>query len=88
MERKEYIDRMQRAMMKSESKNFADEDLVEHDGIRYYPCGYVLSCDTKGNPTHTARLHDLKANSVVECQLDKVNVVAGRSKKDDEKKVY
>ena len=75
MERKEYIDRMQRALMKSESKNFADEDLVECDGIRYYPFGYILSFDTKGNPTHTVILHDLNANSVTNCPLDKVKEV-------------
>lgn len=45
--------------------------LVEYDGITYYPQTYQLSF-SKGEAVHTAILHDLKANSVMRCPLNKV----------------
>ncbi len=51
--------------------NIPDDCLVEYDGITYYPQSYKLSFD-KGNTVHTAILHDLKANSVRRCPLEKV----------------
>ena len=46
--------------------------LVEFKGLNYYPCAYKLSFDKNGNAVHTAILHDLKANSVVYCDLHKI----------------
>ena len=45
--------------------------IVEYDGINYYPQAYELSFD-KGETKHMAILHDLKANSVMRCPLDRV----------------
>lgn len=47
--------------------------IVEYDGIAYYPQAYELSFD-KGETKHIAVLHDLKANSVMRCPLDKVGL--------------
>ena len=51
--------------------NIPDDCLVEYDGITYYPQSYELSF-IKGNTIHTAIIHDLKANSVMCCPLEKV----------------
>ena len=45
---------------------------VRYDNIAYYPLGYMLTFDKCGQPIHTAILHDLKANSVLNCDLSKV----------------
>lgn len=41
--------------------------------IAFYPVGYKLTYTKEGKPLHTAILHDLKANSIVECDLSKVS---------------
>ena len=51
--------------------NVPDELKVIHNGIAYYPVSYELSFDN-GKPTHTAILHDLKANSIMNVDLGKV----------------
>ena len=52
-------------------ENVPDELKVIHNGIEYYPVSYKLSFDN-GKPTHTAILHDLKANSIMNADLEKV----------------
>ncbi len=52
-------------------ENVPDELKVIHNGIEYYPVSYELSFDN-GKPTHTAILHDLKANSIMNADLEKV----------------
>lgn len=52
-------------------ENVPDELKVIHNGIVYYPVSYELSFDN-GKPTHTAILHDLKANSITRADLGKV----------------
>ena len=52
-------------------ENVPDELKVIHNGIAYYPVSYELSFDN-GKPTHTAILHDLKANSIMNADLEKV----------------
>ena len=52
-------------------ENVPDELKVIHNGIEYYPTAYDLSFD-KGQPVHTAILHDLKANSIAHANLEKV----------------
>ena len=47
---------------------------VEYEGIKFYPIGYKLTYE-KGIPKHTAIVHDLNANSVLECDLSKVQRV-------------
>ena len=52
-------------------ENVPDELKVIHNGIAYYPVSYELSFDN-GKPTHTAILHDLEANSIMNVDLEKV----------------
>lgn len=52
-------------------ENVPNKLKVIHDGIAYYPISYELSFDN-GKPTHTAILHDLKANSIMNVDLEKV----------------
>ena len=52
-------------------ENVPDDLKVVHNGVVYYPVAYELSFD-KGQPTHTAILHDLKANAIIECNLERV----------------
>lgn len=47
--------------------------LVEYATSVFYPVGYKLTF-TNGKARHTAILHDLKANSEIECQLYKVKL--------------
>ena len=53
-------------------ENVPDELKVISNGIAYYPVAYELSFDDKGNVRHTAILHDLKANSIMNANLEKV----------------
>ena len=52
-------------------ENVPDELKVVYNGIAYYPVSYELSFDN-GKPTHTAILHDLQANSITRCDLERV----------------
>lgn len=52
-------------------ENVPDELKVIYNGIAYYPVSYELSFDN-GKPTHTAILHDLKANSITSADLERV----------------
>lgn len=52
-------------------RNIPPELLVMHDDIIYYPVDYKLTFD-KGIPIHRAVLHDLKANSQTEIDVEKV----------------
>ena len=47
------------------------ELLVVYNDITYYPEKYTLSFE-KGQPTHTAILHDLYANAITEAKLERV----------------
>lgn len=58
--------------------NVPQELLVEFKELNYYPCAYKLSFDKNGNVVHTAILHDLMANSVVQCDLHKVKKGVGK----------
>lgn len=52
-------------------QNVPDDLKVVHNGIAYYPISYKLSFDN-GRPTHTAVLHDLKANCIMNADLETV----------------
>lgn len=52
-------------------QNVPDDLKVVHNGIAYYPISYKLSFDN-GRPTHTAILHDLKANCIINANLETV----------------
>lgn len=76
MDRTEFLKMCQKvSMLKSGilgiKENVPDELKVVHNSIIYYPVAYELSFD-KGQPKHTAILHDLQANSITKCDLERV----------------
>lgn len=76
MERNIFLQMCQKvSMLKSGicgiKENVPNELKVIHNGIEYYPISYELSFDN-GQPTHTAILHDLKANSITNANLERV----------------
>ena len=76
MQRTEYLELCQKVSMLKNGicgikENVPDELKVIHNGIEYYPISYELSFD-RGQPVHTAILHDLKANSITNANLEKV----------------
>lgn len=52
--------------------NIPQDLLVIYDGTTYYPQAYEIRFD-KGKTKHVAILHDLKANSIIHCDLNKVD---------------
>ena len=52
-------------------ENVPDDLKVVHNGIVYYPVAYELSFEN-GKPTHTAILHDLRANAIIKVKLERV----------------
>lgn len=53
-------------------KGLFDALLVKYNDVVYYPVAYKLGFDGKGKPVHTAILHDLKTNTVINAELGKV----------------
>lgn len=77
MERKEYLEWCRDCAVLPQGmyhirRNVPDGRKVVFNGIPYYPQGYLLEFDERGATVHTAILHDLVANSVVRCPLQKV----------------
>lgn len=77
MERKRYLELCQRCAVLEDGvlgikKNVPEELCVVYDGTTYYPVAYRLSFDKAGRAAHTAVLHSLTANSMVEVELAKV----------------
>lgn len=77
MQRTEYLELCQKVSALKNGicgikENVTDELTVVYNGIKYYPVAYELSFDDKGNVRHTAILHDLKANSITNADLGKV----------------
>lgn len=66
MERKRYLELCQRNAVQPKSV------VVWLDGIGYYPIEYRLGFDKDGKSVHRAELHDMKANSVMNCPLEEV----------------
>lgn len=76
MDRTEFLQMCQKiSMLKSGicgvKENLPDDLKIIHNSIVYYPVAYELSFDN-GQPTHTAILHDLHANSITKCNLERV----------------
>ena len=79
MDRTEYLQLCQKvSMLKSGlcgiKENVPLELLVKYNNIVYYPQAYELSFEN-GKVKHTSVLHSLNANSVVYCDLKKVERV-------------
>ena len=53
-------------------ENVPDELLVDYMGINYYPIGYEITFDNKGNAKHKAILHDLNVSCVIYADLERV----------------
>lgn len=49
-----------------------DRCKVVFQNVPYYPVSYELSFDSEGKAVHRVVLHDLRANSITRCDLDKV----------------
>lgn len=76
MNRDEYLKMCQKVSVLSERicgiKDKVPIDLlVVYNDITYYPEKYTLSFD-KGQPIHTAILHDLYANAITQAKLERV----------------
>lgn len=76
MDRKLYLELCQKASVLKNGvcgikENVPDELTVLYNGIKYYPVAYELSFNN-GKPTHAAILHDLKANSIMNTDLERV----------------
>ena len=76
MQRTEYLELCQKVSVLPEricgiKDKVPVELLVVYNGITYYPEKYTLSFN-KGQPIHTAILHDLYANAITEAKLERV----------------
>lgn len=69
MERKRYLELCQRNAVQPKSV------VVWLDGIGYYPIEYRLGFDASGKTVHTAVLKDIKANSFINCDLERVRLL-------------
>lgn len=65
MDRKLYLELCQRQAMRGGV-------MVEYGGIAYHPYAYELKFQPDGKSKHTAILKDVKANSLVYCNLGDV----------------
>ena len=45
---------------------------IKYNGMTFYPVAYKLTFAKDGKPMHIAILHDLKVNSIIECDLLKI----------------
>ena len=77
IDRREYLEMCQKVSVLPSGvfgikQNVPDDLKVVHNGIAYYPISYKLSFDN-GRPTHTAILHDLKANCVVRANFQEID---------------
>ena len=78
MDRKLYLESCQKVSVLKNGicgikENVPDELMVVYNGIKYYPVAYELSFDDKGSVRHTAILHDLRANSIMNADLEAIS---------------
>jgi hypothetical protein len=76
MERKEFLQLCQKCAVLPDIR-FGVKDIpnyltVFYDGTRYYPLELRIGFDKSGNTQNKAVLHDMYANSVISCDLEKV----------------
>ena len=58
------------------SKPLLEDCIVVLDGIKYYPQYVQVGYDEYGKVENVAILHDLKANAIIECNLERVEKYA------------
>ena len=56
----------------SGTKDIPPELHLKYENMTFYPVAYKLTFAQNGKPQHIAILHDLKVNSILECDLLKV----------------
>ena len=77
MTKDEYIERLVKASIRLGrhfrfyDAEFKDDELVEYDGIAYFPEKLILGFDREGMSVFTCRLHSLNSNSTIEAKLGK-----------------
>lgn len=72
MDRSEYLKLCQKVSMHTnKSMQIPSNLLVKCENIDYYPYGYQMTFD-KGKTRNTAILRDLKANSVIYANLERI----------------
>lgn len=67
MERKQYLDLCQQQAVRGGM-------IVTYNGGKYNPVAYQLSFLSDGKVRHTAIIKDARANCLVYCALDKINL--------------
>ena len=76
MERAKFLDMCKRVAELPDGignvKKVPPELHLKYKDMTFYPIGYKLTFTKEGKPSHTAILHDLKAHSILECDLLKV----------------
>lgn len=77
MDRKEYLDWCRECAVLEKGVHgirigVPSNRIVAVRGMAYYPQAYMIEFNQCGEVIHTAILHDLKANSVISCPLNKV----------------
>lgn len=76
MDRAEYLEMCRKVAVIPDGvggmKTTPPELHLKYNGVTFYPVGYKLTFTKDGKPSHTAILHDLKAKSILECNLLKV----------------
>ena len=65
MERKQYLELCQKYAVGCDIR-------VKYKDTEYHPYRYELGFDNKGNTIHTAILKDLRANSLLYCELENI----------------
>ena len=65
MERKRYLELCQKYAVGGDIR-------VKYKDTEYRPCRYELGFDSNGKSIHTAILKDLKANSLLYCELENI----------------
>lgn len=57
---------------KIQKQGLKKEHIVLYNGVKYYPVGRTCYFDCKGNMVYIAILHDIYANSIVNCDMSEV----------------
>ena len=67
IERRKYLEMCQRNSVEPNSVT------VSYNGVRYFPFGYEMRFDEKGNTKNIAVIKSMKANSVIYARLDSIS---------------
>lgn len=65
MERKEFL-------LICQKNAIIGDELVTYDGVKYRPISYAIRFDKLGKAKHTAVLHSVKADSILNVNLEDV----------------